>query len=127
MDDLVAASAAERRFALILFEAFALAALALAAAGIYGVLAGNVAERTREIGVRAALGASRGNILALVARQGMRLTGLGVAIGLAGAAAASHWIAAMLFGVSPLDLITYVGVIAQALLSVKSISSSIRG
>jgi predicted permease len=112
MDELVAASAAERRFALILFEAFALAALVLAAAGIYGVLAGNVAERTREIGVRAALGASRGDILGLVVRQGMRLTGLGVAIGLAGAAAASHWIAAMLFGVSPLDLVTYVGVIA---------------
>jgi len=112
MDDLLAASAAERRFVLIVFEAFALAALVLAAAGIYGVLSGNVAERTREIGVRAALGASRGSILALVVRQGMMLTGLGVAIGLAGAAAASQFIASMLFGVSRLDSVTYLGVIA---------------
>ncbi|HVT59552.1 MAG TPA: ABC transporter permease [Thermoanaerobaculia bacterium] len=112
MDDLLAASAAERRFALILFEAFALAALVLAAAGIYGVLAGSVAERRREIGVRSALGASRGSILALVVRQGMMLTGLGVVIGLAGAAAASQAIAAMLFGVSRLDPVTYLGVIA---------------
>jgi ABC-type antimicrobial peptide transport system permease subunit len=97
---------------LTLFEAFALAALVLAAAGIYGVLSGSVAERTREIGVRSALGASRGSILALVMRQGLMLTGLGVVIGLAGAAAASQTIATMLFGVSPADPVTYVGVIA---------------
>ncbi|MBI3666720.1 MAG: ABC transporter permease [Acidobacteria bacterium] len=115
MEAMLAASAAERRFALILFEAFALAALVLAATGIYGVLSGSVAERTREIGVRAALGASRGNILALVLRQGMTLTGLGVAIGLAGAAAAGQAIAAMLFGVSRLDPVTYLGVIALLL------------
>ena len=112
MDDLLAASAAERRFALILFEAFALAALVLAAAGIYGVLAGSVAERTREIGVRSALGASRGSILALVVRQGMTLTGLGVVIGLSGAVAASQAIVTLLFGVSRLDPVTYLGVIA---------------
>lgn len=110
MRDLLAASAADRRFALILFEAFALAALVLAAAGIYGVLAGSVAERTREIGVRAALGATRGNILTLVVREGLTLTGLGVAIGLAGAAAASQAIVAMLFSVSRLDPVTYLGV-----------------
>ncbi|MGH7498901.1 MAG: ABC transporter permease, partial [Gemmatimonadales bacterium] len=112
MDDLVSASAAERRFALIVFEAFALAALALAAAGIYGVLAGSVEERTREIGVRSALGASRAQIVALVVGQGMTLTGIGVAIGLAGAAAASQALVAMLFGVSRLDPVTYLGVIA---------------
>jgi putative ABC transport system permease protein len=112
LDDLVAASAAERRFALIVFEAFALAALVLSGAGIYSVLAGSVAERTREIGVRSALGASRGSILALVARQGMMLIGLGVAIGLGGAVAASQAVAAMLFGVSRLDPVTYVGVVA---------------
>src|SRR5262245_40318444 len=112
MADLVAASAAERRFALILFQAFALAALALAAAGIYGVIAGDVVERTREIGVRAALGATSRNILGLVLGQGLSLTGFGIAIGLAGAAAASRGLAAMLFNVSPLDPITYLSVIA---------------
>ncbi|HEX3159493.1 MAG TPA: ABC transporter permease [Gemmatimonadaceae bacterium] len=111
MDALLAASAAERRFVLILFGAFALAALVLAVAGIYGVLAGSVAERTREFGVRSALGASRGRIVVGVLRQGMTLTGLGVAIGLAGAAAASQSIAALLFGVSRLDPVTYLGVV----------------
>ncbi len=112
MDSLLATLSAERRFALILFEVFAFAALLLAAAGIYGVLSGSVAERTREIGVRAALGASRANILALVLRQGMLLTGIGIVIGLAGATAATQAVAAMLFGISRLDPITYLGVIA---------------
>jgi putative ABC transport system permease protein len=69
-----------------------------------------VAERTHEIGVRAALGASRGSILAMVVRQGMTLTGLGMAIGLAGAVVASEAIAALLFGISRLDPFTYLGV-----------------
>jgi putative ABC transport system permease protein len=111
MADLLASTAAGRRFALILFETFALAALVLAAAGIYGALSGSVAERTREIGVRLALGASRESVLAMVVRQGMTLTVLGMVIGLAGAAVASQAIAAMLFGVSRLDLVTYLGVI----------------
>jgi putative ABC transport system permease protein len=112
MDSLLAASAAERRFALILFQAFALVALVLAATGIYGVLSGSVTERTREIGVRLALGASRRHILALIVRQGMTLTGLGIGLGLFGAVAASQAIVTLLFGVSRLDPITYLGVIA---------------
>ncbi|HKG94968.1 MAG TPA: FtsX-like permease family protein, partial [Gemmatimonadaceae bacterium] len=119
MDALLAASAAERRFALILFEAFAAAALALAAIGLYGILSGSVAERMRELGVRAALGASRGALLGLVMRQGTALAAAGVAIGLAAAAAASQALAALLFGVSRLDPATYLGVVA--LLAVVSV------
>jgi putative ABC transport system permease protein len=111
MDDLLAASVAERRFALILFEAFGLVALVLAATGIYGVLSGSVTERTREIGVRSALGASRSSIVGLVIRQGMTLTGIGAVLGLIGAMATSQTISAMLFGVSRLDPLTYLGVI----------------
>lgn len=111
MENIVAGTAAQRRFVLILFEAFGFVALVLAATGIYGVLSGSVTERIREIGVRAALGASRSNILALVLRQGMALTALGVAVGLGVAAIASRAIISLLFGVSWLDPITYFGVI----------------
>ncbi|MBL8985350.1 MAG: ABC transporter permease [Gemmatimonadetes bacterium] len=110
MADLVSASAAERRFALLLFEAFALTALILAVAGIYGVMSATVVERTREIGVRSALGASRLATVGMVVGQGMRLTAIGVVLGLAGALVATRAIAAMLFGVSHLDPITYLGV-----------------
>jgi len=115
MDDLLARSAAERRFALILLETFGLVALALAATGAYGVLSGNVTERTREIGLRLALGASRNQILALVLRQGMTLTALGVVIGLSGAVVATRAIVTLLFGVSRLDPMTYLGVTALLL------------
>ncbi len=112
MDGLLAASAAERRFVLVLFEVFGVVALVLAAAGIYGVLSASVTERTHEIGIRSALGASRRSILAAVVRQGMTLTGLGVVIGLIGAVAASRALITLLFGVSHLDPITYLGVSA---------------
>ncbi|MFL5416416.1 MAG: FtsX-like permease family protein, partial [Myxococcales bacterium] len=112
MEELLSASASQRRFSLVLFVAFAAVALVLAAMGIYGVLAGSVAERTREIGIRAALGASPGGILALVVRQGLALTGIGVAAGLAGAVAASQAIAGLLFGVSRHDPLTYAGMVA---------------
>ena len=111
MEQLLDASEDQRRFVLVLFEAFGIAALGLAAIGIYGVLAGSVTERMREIGVRSALGASRSNILALVLGQGMTLTGLGLAIGLGGAVAASQAVVTMLFGISRLDTVTYVGMI----------------
>lgn len=112
MATLIATSAAERRFARTLFQAFALAALVLAAAGIYGVVSGSVAERVREIGVRAALGASRADILGMVVGQGLSLAGLGVAAGLVGAVSASGALVTLLFGVTRLDPVTYLGVIA---------------
>jgi putative ABC transport system permease protein len=124
MDSLLTKSEADRRFALILFESFGLIALMLAAIGIYGVLSGSVSERTREIGVRAALGASRADILRLVARQGLTLTGLGTVVGLIGAVFSSEAIVTLLFGVSRLDPATYAGV-AALLLAVSGIASAI--
>jgi len=109
MDKLLAATEVQRRFVLVLFEAFGLVALALAAIGIYGVLSGSVTERTREIGVRAALGATRSDILALVLRQGMTMTCIGLGLGLCAALAAARALEAMLFGVSWLDRLTYFG------------------
>lgn len=111
MDSLLAKSEAERYFVLILFEAFGLVSLVLAATGIYGVLSGSVTERMRELGVRAALGAAPRDILALVIQQGMRLTGLGMAIGVVGAMAASQALITLLFGISRLDPLTYLSVI----------------
>ncbi len=115
MDKILAVSTGERRFAMILFEAFGLVALILAATGIYGVLSGSVNERMREIGVRSALGASRGNILALIVRQGLTLTVIGVLLGLSGSILATRVIITLLFGVSQLDPVTYLGVITLLL------------
>jgi putative ABC transport system permease protein len=112
MENLVTASQAQRRFAMIIFEAFALVALILAATGLYGVLAGSVTERTREIGVRAALGATPAMILRLIVRQGVWLTLLGIAAGIVGALAASRALISLLFGISRLDPMTYVEVTA---------------
>ena len=112
MADLVASSAAERRFAVMLFEAFGVTALLLAAVGIYGVLSSSVTERTREIGVRMALGASRGQIVVLVVQQAMVLTAAGVVTGLVGAAFASRALETLLFGVTRRDPFTYASVVA---------------
>jgi putative ABC transport system permease protein len=111
MEELVAASEANRSFVLQVIAIFAVAALVLAALGLYGVIAGSVAERTREIGLRSALGATRADILSLILRQGMTLAAVGVVIGLAGAAAATRGLDTLLYGVTSLDPVTYAGVI----------------
>lgn len=108
-------SVAEQRFVLVLFEVFSFVALVLAATGIYGILSNGVAERTREIGVRAALGASRSDLITLVLRQGLILTAIGLTLGLAGAMLSSRALSALLFGTSNLDPLTYAAVFALLL------------
>lgn len=111
MPEVLAASATQRRFTFVLFQAFAIVALILSAAGIYGVLTGAVTERTREIGIRSALGASRGGLLAMVLRQGLRLTLAGMAVGTAGAMILTRFLQSMLFGVGTRDPLTFAGVV----------------
>jgi ABC-type antimicrobial peptide transport system permease subunit len=93
-----------------LFTIFGLSGLALAVVGLYGVMSFSVGRRTREIGIRMALGAERGNILAMVTRQGLALTGVGLVIGVVLALAASRFAESLLYGVSPRDLATFVSV-----------------
>jgi len=106
MDDLVAESLDTRRFPTILLSLFGAMALMIAAVGVYGVISCSVAQRTHEIGIRVALGASRGQILQMVLTQGLRLAIYGVVIGLI----ASHWLSGLLrdflYGVTPSDPVT---------------------
>ena len=99
-----------RRFSLTLFGVFAGVALLITVIGLYGVLAYSVTERTREMGIRMALGAQRVNVLLLVLNQGVRLAAVGIAIGLAGAWGLTRLMSTMLFGVKPTDAVTLVGV-----------------
>lgn len=109
-DVLIADSISMPRFRTLLMTTFGLAALLLAVVGLYGVMAYTVSQRTKEIGVRMALGASRGSVLGLVFRDGAPLVGLGLAIGLAGAFALSRILESMLFGVGARDLAVFAGV-----------------
>jgi ABC-type antimicrobial peptide transport system permease subunit len=110
VNELVANDIAAERFYATLLGVFATVALALAAAGLYGLLSYWVGLRRRELGVRIALGASAANIIALVLSEGMVAVGLGIAAGLAAAIASTRLLASMLFGVQPLDALTFVAV-----------------
>jgi len=110
MDEIVDDSVAGRRFNMLMLAIFAAVALVLALAGIYGVQAYTVTRRTSEIGVRVALGASRRRVIGLIVGGGMRPTLAGIGLGLAGALGLSRLMSALLFGVTPTDPATYVGV-----------------
>ncbi len=110
MEDVVAQSMGTRRASTLLFTVFAGAALILAAVGIYGVMAYSVTQRTQEIGIRMALGAQTGDVLRLVIRQGMVLTLIGVAVGLAGSLGLAKVIASLLFDVPATDPATFLGI-----------------
>ena len=103
----LSASVAQPRFAALTLALFAALGLAVAATGLYGVLSYSVTERRREIGVRAALGATRGRLVGLVLRQGMAFTIAGLAVGLIAAAGASRLLSGLLFGVTPYDTIAF--------------------
>jgi putative ABC transport system permease protein len=110
MAQFVSDSVAERRFYLATLGAFAALALLLAAAGIYGVVSYAVAQRTHEFGVHMALGAERAALVSMVLGHGLKLVLPGVALGLGGAFASTHLLSKLLFGVTPLDPLTFAGV-----------------
>jgi putative ABC transport system permease protein len=115
---------APRRFNMLLFGVFALVALVLAAAGLYGTLAYMVAQRTHEIGIRLALGAQTRDVLWLIIRQGLALTLIGVTLGLGAALALTRVLQNLLYEVSATDPLTFAG-IALLLVSVAFIASYI--
>ena len=110
LDAVVARSVSEPRFYMVLLGAFAVMAVSLAALGIFGVMSYAVVQRSREIGIRVALGAHPRDVLKMVLRHAFLLTALGVAAGLAGALALSRVIASLLFQLSPTDPATLAGV-----------------
>jgi putative ABC transport system permease protein len=117
MDQIVANAVGQQRFQTVLLSIFSGVSLLLAAVGIYGLMSFLVKQRTHEIGIRMALGASRSNVLHLVIKRGMTLALLGIAVGVAGALALTRLLKSLLFGVTPTDLTTF-GIVCAGLLLV---------
>ena len=109
--DLLSQTLAQPRFNMALLGVFAGVAVILAAVGIYGVIAYSVSQRTKEIGIRMALGAQRTDMLQMILRQSLWMVAIGIVVGLAGALAATRLMAALLFGVGANDVFTYTSVI----------------
>src|SRR4029077_17311915 len=107
MDELLSHSVAQPRLNLTLLAAFASTALLLAAVGVYGVMAYAVTQRTQELGIRMALGATQSDVLKLVLIEGGRLALIGLGVGLVAAVALTRLMASLLFGVKPTDPVTY--------------------
>jgi predicted permease len=124
MEDVLSESIARQRFSMLLLGIFAGVALLLAAVGLYGVMSYTVAQRTREIGLRMALGAQRGDVLRLVVGQGLKLVLVGVALGLVAAFMLTRVMSSLLFGVSPTDPAT-LAIISLVLVSVALLASYI--
>jgi ABC-type antimicrobial peptide transport system permease subunit len=110
LEQVVSDSVAPRRFNLLLLGIFAVLALLLSAVGIYGVTAYSISQRTRELGLRMALGAQRQGVLGLVLKEAASLAGLGVLLGLAGAFVLTRLMASLLYGVGSTDPLTFVAV-----------------
>ena len=111
MQSSIGKTLAQPRFNMVLLGVFATVAMVLAAIGIYGVIAYSVAQRTREIGIRMALGAQRGDVLGMVLRQSLSVVLIGIALGLVAAFAATRLLASLLYGVGSNDLFTYASVV----------------
>jgi ABC-type antimicrobial peptide transport system permease subunit len=122
LQEAVDSSFDNRRAVMLLLAAFAVLAVFLSALGIYGVQAYDVSQRTREIGVRSAIGASRGQIATLILQQGLWKAGIGVVLGLIGAALLSRSMTTLLFNVRPTDPAVY-GVVASLLIGVALLAS----
>src|SRR5207245_6432301 len=110
MENIVAGAVARQRFSMLLLAIFAGLALVLAAVGIYGVMSYTVAQQTREIGIRIALGAKRRDVLKMTVKQALKLVGLGLAIGLPSAFILTRVMSSLLFGISATDPITFVSI-----------------
>ena len=115
MEQVVSESTAPRRFNMLLLSVFAGVALLLASIGIYGVISYSVTQRTREIGIRSALGAQRFDILKLVVGQGMFLASIGAGVGLAASLALTRGLSSFIFGISTTDPLVFTGVTALLL------------